>query len=91
VIVFQVKKEFYTYQKGLHGFTAMIFLTRPVSTGYVKLKSKHPDEDPLIHPNYLADDDDVKRFLEGAFGQLTKSYMPRTLTLTFPLRYHLHH
>ncbi|XP_064647653.1 glucose dehydrogenase [FAD, quinone]-like [Lineus longissimus] len=61
----KVRKDYYAYKKGQHGFTAMVFPTRAASTGHLKLKSKYPDEDPLIHTNYLANRNDVKRMIEG--------------------------
>ncbi|XP_064628691.1 glucose dehydrogenase [FAD, quinone]-like [Lineus longissimus] len=61
----KVKRDYYAYKKGQHGITAMVILTRPTTTGYLQLRSKDPEEDPIIHLNYLADDDDVKRLIEG--------------------------
>ncbi|XP_064627891.1 glucose dehydrogenase [FAD, quinone]-like [Lineus longissimus] len=61
----KVKRDYYAYKKGQHGITAIVMLTRPVTTGYLQLRSKNPEEDPIIQPNYLADDDDVKRLIEG--------------------------
>ncbi len=40
-------------------------LQRPKSAGSVRLKSADPDEQPLIDINLLADEEDVRRMLDG--------------------------
>ncbi len=41
-------------------------LVRPASRGWVRLASSDPLAKPLINPNYLAEEDDVRRLAEGA-------------------------
>ncbi|MGW5364518.1 GMC family oxidoreductase [Actinopolymorpha pittospori] len=39
--------------------------TVPRSRGWIRLASAHPDQPPLINPNYLDDEEDVRRLLLG--------------------------
>ncbi|OXJ30537.1 dehydrogenase [Burkholderia sp. HI2714] len=47
------------------GFVLAVALTRPLSVGSVKLASRKPDEAPIIDLNFLADEQDRVRLLEG--------------------------
>lgn len=47
------------------GFTIFPVLLHPRSKGTIRLRSANPDEQPLINPNYLAEDVDVKILAEG--------------------------
>lgn len=47
------------------GFTVFPVLLHPRSKGTIRLRSKNPDESPLIDPNYLADEADIKILSEG--------------------------
>jgi len=47
------------------GLTIFPVLLHPRSRGTVRLRSSDPDEPPLINPNYLAEDIDVKILAEG--------------------------
>jgi len=47
------------------GFTIFPVLLHPRSRGTIRLRSSNPDEAPLINPNYLADEADVKILAEG--------------------------
>ena len=40
-------------------------LLRPRSNGYIRLRSDSPYDKPIIIPNYLVDDQDVKVLVEG--------------------------
>ena len=40
-------------------------LLRPRSKGYIRLNSADPYDKPLIYPNYLVDDQDVRVLIEG--------------------------
>ena len=47
------------------GLTIFPVLLHPRSRGTIRLKSADPDEMPLINPNYLSDEADVKILAEG--------------------------
>jgi choline dehydrogenase-like flavoprotein len=47
------------------GFTIFPVLLHPRSKGTLRLRSANPDDPPLINPNYLAEDIDVKILAEG--------------------------
>ena len=42
-----------------------IFLARPKSTGFVRLKSTNYEDDPIIDPRYLANQHDVDTIVAG--------------------------
>ena len=48
-----------------NGFSCHVCLLRPKSVGTVKIASKNPDDDPLIDPNYLSNDEDMKVMIKG--------------------------
>jgi choline dehydrogenase-like flavoprotein len=48
-----------------HGFSCHVCLLRPKSKGTLKLASNDPFEDPLIDPNFLAEDDDMNVLVKG--------------------------
>ncbi|RWS17073.1 glucose dehydrogenase-like [FAD: quinone] [Dinothrombium tinctorium] len=43
-----------------------VALQRPLSRGYIKLKSNNPYDHPIIDPQYLVNKEDVKILVEGA-------------------------
>ncbi len=47
------------------GFTTAYWLCHPRSRGYLQIKSADPFADPLIVPNYLSEDIDRNRMVEG--------------------------
>jgi choline dehydrogenase len=47
------------------GLTVFPVLLHPRSRGNVRLRSADPDDPPLINPNYLAEEVDVKILAEG--------------------------
>ncbi|XP_063972305.1 glucose dehydrogenase [FAD, quinone]-like isoform X2 [Diachasmimorpha longicaudata] len=47
------------------GITLAPVLLHPKSTGHVKLRSKNPEDDPLINPNYLSHQQDVVTLIDG--------------------------
>jgi len=54
------------------GLTIFPVLLHPRSRGTVRLRSSDPDDPPLINPNYLAEDVDVKMLAEGEIARLTQ-------------------
>ncbi len=48
-----------------NSYTVAVGLLRPASRGWIKLNSADPDDPPLINPNYLDDDADVRTLLLG--------------------------
>jgi choline dehydrogenase len=48
-----------------HGFTVHACTLRPLSRGYVTLRSARPDDPPLIHAGYLTEARDLDVLLEG--------------------------
>ena len=48
-----------------NGFSCHVCLLRPKSVGTVKINSKDPNDDPLIDPNYLSNDEDMKTMIKG--------------------------
>ena len=48
-----------------NGFSCHVCLLRPKSVGTVQIASKDPDDDPIIDPNYLSHEDDMKVLIKG--------------------------
>lgn len=48
-----------------HGFTVHACTLRPLSRGYLTLRSARPDDPPLIHAGYLSEGRDLDVLLEG--------------------------
>jgi choline dehydrogenase len=48
-----------------HGWATHACLLRPKSSGYVGLRSGDPHEQPLLQPNFFADEDDLERLVRG--------------------------
>lgn len=47
------------------GFSIFPILLHPRSRGTLRLRSKEPEDEPLINPNYLMEDPDVKYLVEA--------------------------
>ena len=47
------------------GYTILPSLIKPKSRGYVGLKSSNPFDAPLIQPNFLSEEDDLKTLVDG--------------------------
>ena len=64
------------------GFTIFPVLLHPRSKGNIRLRSKNPDDPPLINPNYLSEEPDVKILAEGIASVLFgENGMLGTITL----------
>jgi len=48
------------------GFSCHVCVLRPKSRGEVLLASKDPMANPVIDPNFLSDEDDLRRLIKGA-------------------------
>lgn len=53
-----------TYPK-IDGYTVAPTLLKPKSRGYVSLKSKKFSDDPVIQPNFLSNEEDLKTLVAG--------------------------
>ena len=47
------------------GFTLLPSLLKPKSRGYVTIRSANPNDNPLIQPNFLSEEDDLQVLLKG--------------------------
>ncbi|KAK3584936.1 hypothetical protein CHS0354_021817 [Potamilus streckersoni] len=47
------------------GFYVFVGLLHPKSKGTIRLRSRDPFDPPIIDPNYLAEEDDVKTLIRG--------------------------
>nr|CAD7404919.1 unnamed protein product [Timema cristinae] len=66
---FAIRDDFYKELFGpiqdREAFSIVPVLLRPHSLGYIRLRSKNPFHWPLIYPNYLSDERDMKVLVEG--------------------------
>lgn len=62
-----------------HGFSTVIYACRPLSRGYIGLKDANPASDPLIEPNYLAEEQDIIDLRNG-FRAAHKVFMQKTFS-----------
>jgi len=58
------------------GLTIFPVLLHPRSRGTVRLRSSDPEDPPLINPNYLSEEVDVKILAEGT-AQEQSGYKPQ--------------
>lgn len=49
-----------------HGYSCHVCVLRPKSVGTVKLRSSNPFDAPLIDPEFLSDEEDLKVLIKGA-------------------------
>ncbi|KAL3868279.1 hypothetical protein ACJMK2_041106 [Sinanodonta woodiana] len=47
------------------GFYAFVALMHPKSKGTIRLRSRDPFDPPIIDPNYLSEEEDIKTFIKG--------------------------
>jgi choline dehydrogenase-like flavoprotein len=48
-----------------HGFNLFSMVLRPKSRGFVALRSADPTERPVLHPNFLHEEDDLRGLVHG--------------------------
>ena len=61
----RIWQEYFKPLRGQTTITILPVLLHPKSRGSVKLKSKNFNDPPIINPNYLSDEDDVKKLITG--------------------------
>ncbi len=63
----EYSRDFHTLKDYVRedGFMLLPSLLKPRSRGYVSIRSSNPNDDPLIQPNFLSHDDDIKVLLAG--------------------------
>ncbi|XP_064459874.1 glucose dehydrogenase [FAD, quinone]-like [Ornithodoros turicata] len=61
----EVFDEYYLPFRGGQSFVLLPFVLRPKSRGYVKVKSKNPNELPAVSPLFYTHEDDLKVIVEG--------------------------
>lgn len=61
----EVWNKYFSLFTGRQVVTLLPVLLHPRSRGTVKLKSKNPNDKPLIDPQYLSHPDDVKNLIKG--------------------------
>jgi len=61
-------RDFYNQKEYVKedGFLLMPSLLQPQSRGFLTLRSSDPNDDPLIQPNFLSEEADLRVLLEGA-------------------------
>ena len=57
--------DYRTFPDREDGFSILPSLLRPASRGSLHLRSRHPEEHPLIQPNFFAHEDDRRVMLEA--------------------------
>ncbi|KAL3868340.1 hypothetical protein ACJMK2_041157 [Sinanodonta woodiana] len=60
------------------GLSWFVGLLHPKSKGTIRLRSRNPFDPPIIDPNYLAEEDDVKTFIRG-FRVMEKYLATKTM------------
>ncbi len=58
-----------TYPK-VDGFTILPSLLKPKSVGFINLRSKNPLDYPIIQPNFLSHEDDLKTLVQGGMDAI---------------------
>ena len=71
IYCFQVYEALHGGQTSRDGLTMMPILLHSRSRGNVRLASTDPFDQPLIDPNYLADQRDIDVLLEGKYSVWT--------------------
>lgn len=60
-----IMKHYFGPHANRDGFQISVSGARPSSRGYVTLESSNPKELPIIDPQYLSQQDDLRRLVEG--------------------------
>lgn len=69
IVLLQTKVDFEAainrYPPNQEGFTLAVILLHPRITGYVRLNSTDPLDNPIINPRYLENSKDLYDYAEG--------------------------
>ncbi|KAL4228233.1 hypothetical protein ACF0H5_013666 [Mactra antiquata] len=61
----EIAEEYLAKNGDVEGFTFIVSVTRPKSTGTIRLRSRDPFDYPIIDPKYLTDQYDIDTFIGG--------------------------
>uniref|UniRef100_A0A0P4WUU6 Glucose-methanol-choline oxidoreductase C-terminal domain-containing protein n=1 Tax=Scylla olivacea TaxID=85551 RepID=A0A0P4WUU6_SCYOL len=67
-------QEYYGSVLGKVGFTMLVSLLHPKSTGTISLLSTDPRDPPVIDPKFLSHPDDLHTLVKGECGALHSHY-----------------
>ncbi|XP_070387447.1 uncharacterized protein [Dermacentor albipictus] len=62
----QIYENYYRQKQGENVLMIVPILLRPISSGYIRLKSTDPEEYPIIDPRFLTNITDLDELVEGA-------------------------
>ena len=68
VCLVQIWESVHSDPPSREGFTIFPVLLHPRSRGTIRLRSADPNDRPIIDPQYLTDDVDIKILAEGSTG-----------------------
>lgn len=78
-----------TFPTNADGYSILPTLIKPKSRGYVRLKSANPMDAPIIEPNFLSEEEDLKTLVAGTKKALeilnAKAFSPFRKSVFFPV------